>query len=214
MTLNLTVYWVSVDNLTWRFALRVTSRCSRIYLGEKWRNSYKYFVCLLGFFLTFALVQHFALVGSVRVSLKSTMNETSTHFARKTRKSLARQRVVLVCAVSSYHTWLISNWRSLSSLWLFSFLYHSSIMHITRQKHQGWFPKRFLHPLRFLKRIHAEMKRWSGIGRRIPKLNAYIHVRFYIRVHTAINYNKKKKIYVQKIFWELNATFVLVVSLN
>ena len=41
-----------------------------------------------------------------------------------------------------------------------------------------------------------------------------MHVWFYIRVHTAINYNKKKKIYVQKIFWELNATFVLVVSPN
>ena len=88
-------------------------------------------------------------------------------------------------------------------------------MHITRQKRQGWFPKRFLPPLGFLKRIHAEMKRWSEIGRRIPKLNAYIHVRFYIHVHTAIYYNVKKKIYVQKIFWELNATFLLlVVSLN
>ena len=40
-------------------------------------------------------MQHFALVGSVRVSFKSTMNETCPHFARKTRKSLARQRVEL-----------------------------------------------------------------------------------------------------------------------
>ena len=169
-------------------------------------------------------MRHFALVGSVRVSLKSTINETCTHFARKTRKSLARQRVVLYVQSRVILQWLISNWRSLSSLWLFSFLYHSSIMHITRQKRQGWFPKSFLPPLGFLKRIQrwsdeAELglavKSFSKSCRRIPKLNAYIHVRFYIHVNTAIYYKVKKKICVQKIFWELNATFLLlVVSLN
>ena len=108
-------------------------------------------------------------------------------------------------------------------LWLFSFLYQSSIMHITRRNVTVDFLKSLLPPLGFLKRI----QRWSdeaGLGhavksfskscRRIPKLNAYILVRFYIHVHLAIYYNIKKKIYVQKIFWELNATFLLVVSLN
>ena len=156
--------------------------------------------------------------------LKSTMNETCTHFARKTRKSLTRQRVVLYVQSRVILRWLISNWRSLSSLWLFSFLYHSSIMHITRQKRQGWFFWCFLPPLGFLKRIQrwsdeAELglavKSFSRSCRRIPKLNACIHVRFYIHVHTTIYYNVKKKDYVQKLFWELNATFLLlVVSLN
>lgn len=169
-------------------------------------------------------MQHFALVGSVKVLLKSTMNETCTHFARKTRKSLTRQRVVLYVQSRVILRWLISNWRSLSSLWLFSFLYHSSIMHITRQKRQGWFFWCFLPPLGFLKRIQrwsdeAELglavKSFSRSCRRIPKLNACIHVRFYIHVHTTIYYNVKKKDYVQKLFWELNATFLLlVVSLN